>query len=829
MNPCGTICCLGAAYLWGMGNLLILAAVVGTLFWLARRKGWSLTGRRYRTGRFLPSPAPSAGRTACIIEAAVLGASAAIIIAIVATNQNTGGLLGSLDELRPQYALANVIMFVCAVAGVAVATLITLYGRTAIGTAVMAFVLIGYGFVLNGGQYPGSWFLPARMTAQMAEPVVEYTINPSGTSVQGADLWVDGVYLGKTPYKTTLDDFEAKVPYWSQPPADHGTDIVKVPDYELRGNSHSNLRRWITFTLPDRPRSGSSRRIAVSQPKSKEYYARVRYAGEWGLATGSSGWGGSGGKWIYRAETHFSTRFPQRQKRLDTLLDKARLADYKVEGEWFKSLETYGLDGWNALQNATKSEPGFRDVLAAWATWRYRLYKAVDEDGAWLALQAICDRADAAGKYSTDSIDGLAVEMLVPKLPAERLVDLAEKTICQTGGTQYPSYSWGAGPSGPWFATYDSDGGKDSAWPHVFVLAHAVWKLNERLMNDDDPTIVQQRIVPALICWRSGLDKTAIALGGPVAYEWLIRHDWHTGGQDLWRSHRHEDLDNHFGANINRWLAMLVNMPGQYGREFRAKHAGDVMRLADELQGGAHTELQPPSFLFLDLDKGTNSLAARYWPSFHARAAGHRWQPLNQMWRYLVMMEPVSAVEQYVDAWRAVTKDQGDKPSALRELAALPAGKRKAVIDAVRKEVLSDPRYAKGGSEALWLDSILRKLDDQLPDDVQARQIMEGLVRGGKDDPSPQNVALWLEHTRSDHPLVAMLAGADQPRLRLMVMGALREHPTPEHRQMLDKLLNDADPAVRAAAAEVAERLKALAAESPSRYASDSPSCRRSV
>jgi len=138
--------------------------------------------------------------------------------------------------------------------------------------------------------------------------------------------------------------------------------------------------------------------------------------------------------------------------------------------------------------------------------------------------------------------------------------------------------------------------------------------------------------------------------------------------------------------------------------------------------------------------------------------------------------------------------------------------------------VLSDPRYAKGGSEEAWLSNMLRELDNQLPDDVQARQIMEGLVRGGKDDPSPQNVALWLEHTRPDHPLVAMLAGADQPKLRLLVMGALREHPTPEHRQMLDKLLNDADPAVRTAAEEVAERLKALEAESPSRYASDSQS-----
>ena len=812
----------------GMIGWLVVSVAVVALLWLVWRRGWTLSGKLYRAGRFLPYPAPAPGRMACIVEAAMLGAAAAVILAVSATNRSTGGLLGSLDRLTPQYATANVIMFVCAVAVAAGATLIILFGRTGIGTAVMAFVLIAYGFVLNGGQYPGSWFLPN----QMASPVVEYTIDIGGANVEGAELWVNGVYLGKTPYKTTLDDFEAKAPYWPKPPADYETDKVGIPQYENRGPWTSIHRRWIKFNPPDlpqwpRPRPSTATTAPSSQSKPNEYYARVRYAGEWGLAGGGSGSGGGGGRLTYRAESHFSVIFPERQKRLDALLDKARLADYKVDGEWLKSLETFGLDGWEALQSAAKGESGFRDVLAAWATWRCQLDKAVDAPSAWLALQAICDRADAAGKYSTDSIDGQAVEMLVPKLPAERLVDLAEKMIRQTGGMQYPSYSWGAGPRGPWFATNKSHSREDSIPPHAFVIAHAIWKLNESLMSDEAPTIVQERIVPALICWRSGLDEAAVKLGGPVAYEWLIRHDWRTSGQELWRSHRHDDLHNCFGANVNRWLAMLVNMPGQYGREFRAKHAGDVMRLADEVLGGpmAGSNMQPPSFLFLDLDKGRNSLAAKYWPSFSARAAARgTWQPLNQMCRYLAMMEPVSTAQQYVDAWRAVVKDQPDRQFAIRELAALPAGKRKAVIDAVRKEVLSDPRYAKGGSEEPWLSNILRALDDQFPDDVQARQIMEGLVRGGKDDPSPQNVALWLEHTRPDRPLVAMLAGADQAKLRLLAMGALREHPTPENRQILAKLLDDADAAVRAAAEKVAAHHKALAAEDPSRYASDVPS-----
>ena len=46
--------------------------------------------------------------------------------------------------------------------------------------------------------------------------------------------------------------------------------------------------------------------------------------------------------------------------------------------------------------------------------------------------------------------------------------------------------------------------------------------------------------------------------------------------------------------------------------------------------------------------------------------------------------------------------------------------------------------------------------------------------------------------------------------LRVLVMGAIREHPTPENRGLLDKLLNDSDDEVRAAAEKIADELKAF-------------------
>ena len=251
----------------GLIGWLVVTIAVVALLWLARRKGWTLTGRRYPSGRFLPSSAPSASRTARVVDAAVLGASGAIIIAIAATWRSTGGLMLMLDELQPQYATANIIMFVCAVVGAAVAVLITLLGRTVTVTITMAVVLIGYGLVLNGGDYPGS-----HGSCQSEWPSLS-----SSTPLTSADrMWrvrsygVNGLFLGKTPYRTTLAEFEAEVPYRPQPPADYETDKVEIPQYSCLSTWNQNARRWIRFELPCHSSWG---RGAQLDQVGKAYYA----------------------------------------------------------------------------------------------------------------------------------------------------------------------------------------------------------------------------------------------------------------------------------------------------------------------------------------------------------------------------------------------------------------------------------------------------------------------------------------------------------------------------------------------------------------------------
>ena len=56
-----------------------------------------------------------------------------------------------------------------------------------------------------------------------------------------------------------------------------------------------------------------------------------------------------------------------------------------------------------------------------------------------------------------------------------------------------------------------------------------------------------------------------------------------------------------------------------------------------------------------------------------------------------------------------------------------------------------------------------------------------------------------------------MLADSDKPEMRKLVLGAIKAHPTPANRQILDKLLKDEDAGVREAAEKVANELQQMA------------------
>lgn len=827
-------------------SLILLLALVALIVRLTRRnqKGesnFSLTGPP------LPRPAPKPGRASRIAEALILFCCTGVIFAAVSTNASTNGLLTMLDRLTPEFAALNVAVAAVVAAfllgGVALAAM----GHSNVGIWISVFVLIVYGWILNG---PGEWLL--RLTPEDTfRPKTEYSIQIAPGNIRGAELWVNDVYVGKTPFSTTLEDFLTSVPYWQEPPADamNGEGVYELAKYSPGGVHRRKYHKYARFGVPNPPVWGRYGREHSRSEEKKEYYARVKLGDEWGMATGSGGSGGGGGKWSYSARSHFEVIFPEHQWRLERLLDKARLADYQVDPDWFEAMETYGPDGWIALRRAVDDEPRMMEVLDAWTTQRYKLDTVTDADSAWEAFGRICDEANRVEFYFTPSVAGRAVELLVDRLPPERLTRRAVKALRRVGTFGWISWKTsgrfefgltyrqeGFNPGGGSVSNYQSGSSKRTRpRPSDFAVAHAVWMLDRHLdaTSDEHPNIVERTVTPALVRYHhsDGLTaalRVASVLGGPAIDEFLLRQNWGKRSEDL---SFEEQMRFMHGAEINKWLFLLANHRGESGQQFRAENAYRLMNMADQLDpddiGNSGLLGQDPfGFLFLDLDRGEKSLAMQYWPKFRSRAAAEQHDALKLKWKYLVRMEPLSTEEMYVESWRKATMDYGWFLEALDVLEDLPVEKRRAVADALRAEIERDVRNLAGwtgnsGNDGLR-DFMLRQLDEKTTDDPESNLVESRLARleGRNAERNRENMAAWLENEEPNHPMVYALADEDDPGLRVLVLGAIEAQPTPEHREILKRLLADPDSSVQRAARQSQAALAQLAATAPAEFAS---------
>jgi hypothetical protein len=818
--------------------LLIVCVSITAMILLAYRKGWLFPDLR-----FLPASAPPPSRVARIVEAAVLGISGCIIVLATAPRSQSTGCYGNLSEFVPKYATLHIILFVGALAGVGLAALVALWGRTKASAIILGILLIGYGITLNNLRDPSQSFPPK----QMGEPVIKYTIDLGDTNAKGADLWVNGVYLGKTPYTTTVSEFEAKVPYWPKLPAEYEKEKFRSVHYEPRYSGPDIRGRWLPFSLsvcvslPNDVAKLLKHSAHPGKDSMAYYYANVRYAGEWGTGGGSSG----GGTPEY-SHSEIDVLFRERQKRLDTLLNMARLANYRVGPEWFQTAETYNGDVWLALGKAVEGEPQMAEVRDAWATWRYGLDKAADPDSAWTVFQRICDEAEAKQQYATDSVTGRAVELLVPKLPRQRLVDKALPLIRQTGsrawsyGQSNGRYQFAYGPLDldyfdiSFFSGIRVSLNKSPRFPAGgFPVAHAVWMLDElfRSTGQPQPNIIQQQIVPEIVRWHGKDFNTfemliASHFGGPTIDKFVLRQNWGSPPDPV----NYGDWLYVSSKQVNMWLYYLAYLNDFAGREYHREHADLIMAMADNIYSRSIIWQDNIDFIFMD-----PCLAKEYWPRF-SRLVQASHSPLMDQWHYLMSMGDAATVDMFVEAWKNTRVSPTDYFQGFDSLDKLKLPMRRQVIRALMRQVRADTtnlaavwKSIDGRTDAEKKDSVILKLkssDKKTSRLSEAEKLLADLQKKpGKDNQSlGRNVPLWLEHTQPDSPLVAMLADADKPALRLMVMGALREYPTPRNQALLEKLLKDPDAAVRKAAEAVSQQLKKLAGQKPAEYASDATS-----
>lgn len=796
------------------------------------------------SGGFLPKAARVGDRTSRIAEAIVLACAAAAIFVFTATNTSTGGRLLILDQFRPEFAATNVLVAAVMAIGVAVGILIVLTWRTAVGVLIAAAVLCCYGVLLNGPEHLLESLAPEGSTI----PDASLTFRLSSPDVDGAELWVNGVHLGTLPYETTFEDFYQKVPHWAEEPNEfkNRSSMLFVPNRwhpESSRPSGSYYSLWGEITIPKQPehwRVRNSRRIMDlnerrkiedADERSRTYYAQVKLGDEWGGFNGGGSSSGGGGRYDRRrANVHFGFIFLQRNARIEKLLDKARLSDYRPDAEWFKTMQTYKADGWLAVRKAMDEEPEMSQVLDAWAVWQYELDKVTDSESAWGAFERICKKVDKRQYYLTSDIAGRAVELLVPRLDTDRLARRALSTIRST--QSFGWYTWQMNDRTQFGFSYRPDGLYTGAnrltgqWvggrggklsPSDYAVAHAVWILDEMLDHQDDaqPNVIERKIVPTFICWNfrsPSLLRVATKIGGPEIGRYLLRQRWRTKPEDL---PYQEHISVH-GEELNGWLYLLANLHSPAGRRFHMENENRLFEMADvlvnDMRMGWYDELD---FLFEDLDRASESLAVKYWPRFRALASTKQPDTLLFQYYYLVHMEPLSTVDMYVKCWRDYRADRSCFYEALEvfDKLVLRLDKREQILTALKRHVERNVSNVTGESDQQRLRKyLLERMKEKLllqNDSRQAEDIFGELkVKNAKY--KSENVAAWLEHAEPRHPLVKMLVDSNEPGLRMLVMGALKEHPIPANRAILQRLLRDSDERVRKAAEEVAAVLKAL-------------------
>ena len=748
-------------------------------------------------------------RVGRLAEAAMLLCMSLVLWLIIGTNKSFGGLLLLLDQLHPTLARVYVVLTVLVLLGILGACLVVGRGATRLGTVLCAASLIVFTAIQNGPVRILESFVPKEDRAFYSD----LRFYSDRSELEGSELYVNGVLLGTLPLEISEVEFRTRVPVWKEPPAD--LNWRDVP---------SSLK---TYSGPSGGFSKASQyqRLDLKQSLNKpEYYAQVKYSGQWCYTTSQ------GGSIRYRdgffrgASFRLNFRCLEREQTLERLLDWARMKDFQVSDVWIETLETYGQDGVEILIKAASNEPGTKDLLDQWASRRFRLDHVNDEATAWQAFERICQAATKAKAYSTEGLEGRAVTWLAPKLRVDELADQAIQLLkgvdrldwryWKVNGIWQFGYGPGMVTSSPETA-YSGSMGVRPLPTKGYAVAHAL----KILFEQGDPRardVLQHQVAPEILAsfyqdlFMHGMRHRLLsAVGGPVLESFLFRQNWEADPKQLSaRQCVRTDV-----GRLNGWFYMLTYLQTATGRQFRQAQRDRLFEIADEVDRWSKRE--GLGFLFLDPDQGKDSLAYQYWPRFLKNLAEEKmWDSrhMNLAYAYLIKMEPITEPNRYVEAFMALEPQRLDSSISFRALASAPQSRKPGVYRAMKEAFEGDISQLKNMTGRLSLDSfradLLHKLKGVLGSDLEnAEQLYREIVERRSD----RSTVGWLHNLSSDHALIPMLAKSDRADLRRLALYTIECHPSAAHRALLETLLQDTDPDVSTAAGAVKKHLNTLA------------------
>lgn len=746
---------------------------------------------RGRTNDFASKHATEAPAAARWTDTLLLAALAFGLLLFTQLIEHVGGYFPRLDEIVPDKVALywSLIGLTVVLIGFGLAAAWRGYVKAA--TAGLALVVCLYGAFFNnmGGIFMervGPWASPR--TAQYTLNLTDS--NHGGAEIEGVDVWLNGQHLGKTPIVTTVEEIMKLVPTEMEEPAedDYGRHEDAIQQLLAENpDKHYHRGGWVRFQSPS---------IVDGDFEWVEAYVQVELDGMPGFSGGGSGGGGGGGEF----STNASVYFPNRDDRIEQLLDWARLHDYDVNEAWLTSMGAFNDSGLKAVQSKFEREPDFRRVYAAMTGLNIDL-----PADPWAEFQKIMAQVDEAGEYNTDSEIGRRVAWIAPHLNPNQLASYAQAIARRPSFT---SFQWGRRGDRVDF------GGKmpkyGNGWlspsyvpPRGFPIAHAIWILDEQLDREAPGSTnpFESKITPELIRWHLH-DQTAWraaeALGGPAYDEFALKQNWRTDADDL---HYPDRIHLGAGVHLNRWFWKRLNWPGEQGREFRKSHRSRLYEVAEELLDWS--EDKALDLIFIDVADGDRSIPEGFWKRYKAATESDSGsEPPKQWFKYLVRMQ-LPKDELKTRLVRAFTELSANREHAswigngFRELDPLP--------DEIQIEILRELRNqsVQIGNTLADRNRDKNLFSTQLPGDIDRQLRRLGDPEAVKETiANPRefrNFQNWIREYNQDHFLLADFAKHENAEARAFVIEVAEMHPTPRNRTLIEQLKNDEDARVAGA------------------------------
>ncbi|MCA9031809.1 MAG: hypothetical protein KDA66_13430, partial [Planctomycetaceae bacterium] len=637
-------------------------------------------------------------------------------------------------------------------------------------------------------------------------------------NIEGADLWINGVHLGKTPYETTDIELLAKVEPWEHEARREAEKMGGDERVTYKTPQGSELTPWGWCPLH-----------LHGVPNSSSMYYRVELNGVSGYSHVSSqeSVGPSNSPDWVRLIT-LDTVFPAWETSIEELLDRARMNNYEVDAEWWDAFESHGSFATQRLNNALRDEPQLRQILMQRAERTVQLDSVTDAASAWRVLMEIEVQVSQAHEYHSESDLGLAVDYLVPFLDPEQLVSYAIASMRRMPradglSTMYTTTGFGT------YGTTER-GEEVGAWP----IAHAIWRLDQQLdaaagpasIQGEphgsleawiDPTtdnLVERRITPELIkLSRANANAMRYAgiLGGSAYERFVVRHNWRKPATDPFDGNVRI---GHSEVYMNGWFHKLVLLDSPLGAEFRRQQKDKLLDIARDAfdENSIMVGSMPDGVEYLFLDAGasiapqsshggnTSSLAMQFWPKFdgmmHAVPEHSRQEALRESWTYLARMWPDSTVEMFAKSF-AEAAEGADYIYVPNFPDDFPASEQfkilSGVIESNEKRVsklADDPeeqRYDGPKHQAMRGLGQLKERRFELP----CAESAELLVAEMTADPKHSwrgRLQWFLNYDRQHDDLLRLITNNGGAELQKLIIPALENHPIPSRRELLRKL-----------------------------------------